>query len=121
MTRGDRIVVLVVVALAVAAWPIAGLAAGGAPDASVAIVTGPDATYRVPLDAERRLEVRGLDGTVTVRVGERSVRVTESECRDGLCVGRGAIEAPGEAIVCAPNGVTVRISGRADAPDALIR
>jgi len=121
VTRGDRIVVLVVVALAVAAWPIAGLAAGGASGAPVAVVTGPDVTYRVPLDAERRLEVRGLDGTVTVDIDDCSARVAESECRDGLCVSRGTIEAPGEAIVCAPNGVTVRISGRADAPDALIR
>ncbi len=119
MTRGDRIVIAVVVVLAIAAWPLAGAAAGR--DAAVAIVTGPDATYRVPLDAPRRLDVRGLDSTVTVVVEGGSVRVAESGCPDRLCVERGAVDAAGAAIVCAPNGVTVRIGGRADAPDALIR
>ena len=119
MTRGDRIVVAVVAVLAIAAWPLAGMAAGQ--DAAVAVIVGPGATYRVPLDAARRLDVAGLHGTVTVVVGAGSVRVTESDCRDHLCVERGAIDAPGAAIVCAPNGVTVRIGGRDDAPDALIR
>jgi len=119
VTRGDRIVVAVVVILAIAAWPLAGLAAGRA--AAVAVITGPYATYRVPLDTSRRVDVRGLESTVTVVVGAGSVRVAESGCRDRLCVRRGAIDAAGAAIVCAPNGVTVRIGGRDDAPDALIR
>jgi hypothetical protein len=119
VTRGDRIVVAVVAILAIAAWPLAGMAAGG--DAAVAVITAPDATYRVPLDASRRLDIAGLHGTVTVVVGAGSVRVSGSDCRDHLCVERGTIDAPGAAIVCAPNGVTVRIGGRADAPDALIR
>jgi hypothetical protein len=119
VTRGDRIVVAVVVVLAIAAWPLAGMAAGR--DASVAIVTGPYATYRVPLDTPRRLDLRGLESTVTVVVGGGSVHVAESGCRDRLCVHRGAIDEAGTAIVCAPNGVTVRIGGRDDAPDVLIR
>ena len=119
MTRGDRIVVMLVAALALAAWPLAGMASGH--DASVAVIAGPRATYRVPLDATRRLDVRGLESTVTIVVEHGSVRVADSGCRDRLCVQSGAISAAGSAIVCAPNGVTVRIGGRADAPDALIR
>ena len=119
MTRGDRIVVALVAALALASWPLAGMASGR--DASVAVITGPRASYRVPLDATRRLDVRGLESTVTVVVEHGSVRVVDSGCRDRLCVRSGAISAPGSAIVCAPNGVSVRIGGRADAPDAIIR
>jgi hypothetical protein len=119
VTRGDRIVVAVVAVLAIAAWPLAGMAAGGG--SAIAVVTGPSATYRVPLDTPRTLELKGLESTVTVVVEDGSVRVASSGCRDHLCVRRGAIEAAGAAIVCAPNGVTVRIGGRADAPDALIR
>lgn len=121
MTRGDRIVVLLVAALAVAAWPIAGLASGGGSGAAIAIVTGPTRTYEMPLSAQRSLSVRGLDGTVTVEVAGGTVRVADSTCRDHLCVRRGAIRAAGDTIVCAPNGVTVRIAGRSDAPDALTR
>jgi hypothetical protein len=117
--RGDRIVIAVVVVLAIAAWPLAGMAAGS--DAAVAVVTGPNATYRVPLDTPRTLKVTGLESTVTVVVEDGAVSVAFSGCRDHLCVQRGAVHAAGDAIVCAPNGVTVRIGGRADAPDALIR
>ena len=119
MTRGDRIVIAAVVVLALAAWPLASIASGCS--AQVAVITGPGVTYRVPLDSSRLLEVRGLEGTVTVVVERGSVRVAGSSCRDRLCVRRGAIDAAGTAIVCAPNGVTVRIGGRADAPDALVR
>jgi hypothetical protein len=119
VTRGDRIVVALVAALALAAWPLAGIAAGNG--AAVAVITGPYASYRVPLAAERRLDVRGLESTVTIVVEHGSVRVAESGCRDRLCVEQGAVAAPGGAVVCAPNGVTVRIGGESDAPDALIR
>lgn len=119
MTRGDRIVVAVVALLALAAWPLASAAAGGA--ARVVVVSGPSATYRIPLDVPRRLEVRGLESTVTVVVEDGSVRVTDSGCRDRLCVRRGSVDVAGAAIVCAPNGVTVRIGGARNAPDALIR
>lgn len=119
MTGGDRMVIAVVAALAIAAWPLAGMAAGG--DSAVAVITGPNATYRVPLDTPRTLELTGLESAVTVVVEGGSVRVTESGCRDHLCVQRGAVGSAGDAIVCAPNGITVRIGGRADAPDALIR
>lgn len=119
MTRGDRIVVLCVAVLALAAWPLAGMAAGGA--GAVAVVTGPDRTYRVPLDASRTLEADGLESAVTIVVEDARVRVSKSGCRDRLCVERGAIHRAGDAIVCAPNGVTVRIEGRTDAPDALVR
>ena len=119
MTRGDRIVIAAVVVLAIAAWPLAGMAAGR--DAAVAVITGPDATYRIPLDTPRTLDVRGLESIVTVVVEGGSARVAESGCRDRLCIQQGPIDAAGTAIVCAPNGVTVRIGGRADAPDALIR
>lgn len=120
MTSGDRIVIAVVAALAAAAWPLSALA-GAAGRSDTAVITGPRGTSEVRLDEPRRVTVEGLRGPVTLVVDGDAVRVVASSCPDKLCVHRGAIAAPGAAIVCAPNAVTVRIGGDADAPDAVIR
>ena len=120
MTSGDRIVIALVAVLAVAAWPLSALA-GAAGRSDVAVITGPRGTSEVRLDDPRRLTVEGLRGPVTIVVGDGAVHVVSSSCPDKLCVHRGAIAAPGAAIVCAPNAVTIRIGGDADAPDANVR
>lgn len=119
MTRGDRIVVVVVALLAVLAWPATMLAAAGRSD--VAIVTGPSGTTQVSLGSDRVLEVEGLRGIVRIEVSGESVRVAESACPDHLCVAQGRVSAPGAAIVCVPNGVSVRLGGGAHALDSVVR
>jgi hypothetical protein len=120
VTSGDRAVIAIVAALAAAAWPLAALASSAARSDSV-VVSGPRGESVLRLDEPRRVTVEGLRGPVTLVVGGDAVRVVASSCPDKLCVHQGALAAPGAAIVCAPNGVTVRIGGDADAPDALVR
>lgn len=120
MTRGDRIVVAVVAALALAAWPIAALA-GASGRADVAVVSGPAGETEVRLDAPGDYAIEGLRGSVRLIVEGGSIRAAASTCSDKLCVGQGRVHTTGSAIVCVPNGVTVRIGGGEDAPDAIVR
>jgi hypothetical protein len=119
VTRGDRIVIAIVAVLAAAAWPLSALAGAGRSD--TAVITGPLGTSEVRIGEPRRLTVEGLRGRVSLVIDDDSVRIVESSCPDKLCVERGAIDAPGSTIVCAPNAVTVRIGGDADALDAHVR
>ena len=119
MIRGDRVVIAVVALLAALAWPVSFLAAAGGVDSVV--VTGPRGTTRLALDADASADVEGLDGTVRVLVEDGSVRVSDSSCPDQLCVGQGTFSRPGAAIVCAPNGVTVRVGGGDRGLDAVVR
>jgi uncharacterized protein YggE len=75
VTRADRIVVVIVVALAALSWPAMLLATGGTARAETVTVTGPGARYTVPLTAERTLHVRGLVSDVAVVVDHGTVRV----------------------------------------------
>lgn len=119
MTSGDRIVVAIVVALALLEWPASVLATGGFAVQKVVTVTAPGHSYAVPLSAERTIDVHGLEGTVTVVVDGGEVAVTEAACPDHICVRQGRVGSG--AIVCVPNGVTVRIGGGPDALDAQVR
>lgn len=119
MTRGDRLIVAVVAALAVASWPVAILATGGASAGRTVTVDGPQGGLAVPLAAQRHLEVAGLGGHVEVVVRGGRVRVVASTCPDQLCVRQGAVSSG--AIVCVPNGVSVKVGGGEDALDAYVR
>lgn len=120
MTRSDLIVVIAVAIIAAAAWPIAVLARAGSLG-DVAVVTGPGGSSELRLDAPRRVVIEGTNGEVTLEVEGSAVRVVDSTCTDRLCIGQGRISARGAALVCVPNGVTVRVGGDRDAPDAVVR
>jgi len=120
VTRGDRIVVAVVAALALAAFPLAALAVASA-RTDIALVAGPTGSSELRLDAPGRFVVEGLTGSVELVVEDGAVRAVASSCADKLCIHQGRARSAGSAIVCVPNGVTVRIGGGEDAPDAVVR
>lgn len=50
-------------------------------------------------------------GSVTVEVKDGKISVTDSDCPDKTCVKTGLISKNGEASVCVPNKVAVKIEG----------
>lgn len=107
MTRGDRLVMCAVAALALLAVPVSGLALSHAVDG--VILSGPGGTTHVSLDEPGRYEVVGSRGVVTFEVSKGSVRAVSADCPDGVCVRSGAVR-PGRPVVCAPNGVSAMTS-----------
>jgi hypothetical protein len=118
VTRGDRIIVIAIALAALLAWPVLRLAS--ASTAEVARISGPGGESELRLDAGRTVQVQGLHGTVTVSVGPSGARVISSTCPDKLCVQQGVVGAGG-SIVCAPNGVSIRVGGGSNALDAVVR
>jgi len=119
VTRGDRLVVAVVVAVAALAWPASYLAAAGRAD--VVVVTSPAGTSEIPLRPDRTLVVEGARGPVTVEVRDGAVRVVDAPCPDKLCVRQGSVSSAGSALVCVPGGVSLRVGGGSGALDAIVR
>ncbi len=69
---------------------------------------------------DRILPVLSNGYALTVVIQNGAVSVTESDCPDGVCVNSGAVSRAGQAIVCVPAGVTVRIDGiRTDDADII--
>lgn len=120
VTRGDWIVVLVVLVAAALSYPAAGVAAEGSAD--TATIESPAGSSSVSLSEEADLHVEGRTGGLDVRVSGGSVRVFSARCPDKRCMRMGPATEPGDVIVCVPNGISVTIGGeRADALDAVSR
>ncbi|MHB8895152.1 MAG: NusG domain II-containing protein [Candidatus Geothermincolia bacterium] len=60
----------------------------------------------------RKFVVRGVDGTSTVVVKDGRIRMVQSHCRDKICVGVGWLDSRGKEIICLPNRVVVRVTGK---------
>jgi hypothetical protein len=119
MTRGDVLVVIAIVAVALLSVPSAG--AMLAPAGGAAVLHGPGGSTTVDLSSPGTYVVEGRSGQVEFRVADGEVFATSAECPDHLCVGMGAA-APGRPVVCAPNGVSASIvSGRGEGLDAVSR
>jgi hypothetical protein len=119
MTRGDALVVIAIVALALLSVPSAG--AMLAPAGGAAVLNGPGGSTNVDLSSPGTYVVEGHAGRVEFRVVDGKVFAASAECPDHLCVNMGAA-APGRPVVCAPNGVSASIvSGQGEGLDAISR
>jgi len=103
VTRADRILLVVLVAITVMSAP---LVTWAMPAKGAVSIVGPYGTTQVDPNLDSAYRVEGRLGTVTVVVRDGAVFCSESECPDEVCVHSGDLAA-GRPIVCAPNGVVV--------------
>ncbi|MDR2635151.1 MAG: NusG domain II-containing protein [Clostridiales bacterium] len=66
--------------------------------------------YSLPLDEDTEVSVGG-DDHFRVKIENRSVFVSHSDCPGQNCVYAGAINAEGGAIICLPNKIVIRVVG----------
>lgn len=72
------------------------------------------------LSENRVIPVHHNGYSLTVVIENGAVSVEQSDCPDGVCVNSGAVSRAGQAIVCVPAEVTVRIDGsRSDDADII--
>ena len=118
MTRGDVLVVIAVVALALLSVPSA--AAMLAPAGEAVILRGPGGSTTVDLTSPGTYVVEGHSGRVVFSVTGGEVTAAAADCPDCLCVRMGAA-APGRPVVCAPNGVSATLARGGERLDAVSR
>lgn len=86
-----------------------------------AVIRTPTEDFRLPLYEDTLLTVIGNGGlTVTVAVGNGTVRVSAADCPDQVCVHTGALSKNGQTAACLPSGITVTVESD-DGPDAVAR
>ncbi|MDF1541643.1 MAG: NusG domain II-containing protein [Anaerosomatales bacterium] len=117
MTRGDVLVAIAVVAVALLTVPSA--VAMLAPAGDAAVLRGPAGSTTVSTTSPGTYVVEGHAGRVVFRVVGGQVMATAADCPDRLCVRMGAA-APGRPVVCAPNGVSATLE-RGEELDAVSR
>jgi hypothetical protein len=65
--------------------------------------------YKLPLNNDTAIVVKGIIGDTIVEIKNRKVRIKESPCPNKICVHQGWIDSG--AIICLPNRVMVFIEG----------
>ncbi|MCD6281379.1 MAG: NusG domain II-containing protein [Deltaproteobacteria bacterium] len=117
ITLADKILVGVLV-LVVVLWSFL-LFHGKAKDLKVEIYNK-DGLYGVyPLSETRTIRVPGPLGYTVVYIESGKAYIQISPCPNKICVHMGKIWLPSQSVVCIPNRVVVRISGKVRHFDAL--
>ena len=102
----DFILAAVVTVLAALIWTIPLRAESG----SVAHISQGENEFSVSLSVDGEYELRGC--TAVVENGK--IFISKTECPDRICEKTGKISRAGEAIICVPQRVEIRISGDTD-------
>jgi hypothetical protein len=112
---GDILVVLLVLAAAGASMVLVSRANAGEKGSLAVVEVNGREVRRVTLgsgQAARTITVKGWQGPSTFEVKDGRVRMVKSACRDKICVGVGWIDSGGRSIICLPNRVVIRVTGK---------
>ena len=113
--KADIILFIVLVVTGIAASAVLAMhGVNSGADAKVIIKSGGTLYATYPLSDEQTIVVPApgqsdSDDYNTVVISDGKVEVTESSCKNQVCVKHGAISQTGESIVCLPNRLVVTI------------
>jgi hypothetical protein len=104
--------ILVVVAFSIYAY-------SGGEEGSVARIETQEAEFVYALQENQEFDLEGPLGETHVEVADGRIHVTESPCREKICIAAGWASKSGEWIACLPNRIFIRVEGgEAQAVDA---
>lgn len=85
---------------------------GAASGAEVEVEVAGRRALDLDLRRDGVFDVAGTLGTTRIEVRDRRLRVLSSPCPRQLCRHEGWVGSAGQLLVCAPNGVVIRLPGR---------
>ena len=110
-TRTDKIVIVSLVLLSLAAYPIIRLRSAG--DAAFLEIKTMGESYAVvKMDEPKTVTVPGMLGDSVIEIDENGARFIETAGPDRDCIDQGYITDAGEMAVCVPNRVLIRVIGK---------
>ena len=109
--KGDMVLIVVILALAAAAYFGIKFYQRMSTKEPVAVVTVDGDEYgRFPLDQDVKEKIELPDGAYNILVvKDGAADITDASCPDGICVNHRAISRQSDTIVCLPNKVVVEI------------
>lgn len=116
--KNDMFLILILLLTAGSWWGYTWWSAQNAGASEVQIWQDKALVGTYPLDASQPVTLP-LDSTYghnVLVIENGAVRMTKSDCPDQVCVRTGAIDKPGQTIVCLPNRVVIEISGSKESP-----
>lgn len=108
--KGDIAVVAVILAVAAFAALIPCFMNKNRESSQVVILINGEETDRYPLSEDKIITVSDHDGGYNlILISGGSVKVTDADCPDKLCVKQREISRSGESIICLPHKLVIMI------------
>lgn len=114
MTKGDKLLIILVIVLSFSAMGYIRLQAFSKNEKYISIQVSGDEVKRIILDSKllgEKIPIESQYGYNLIELGEDKVRVIEADCPDKIDVKQGWISGIGETIVCLPNRMVIEIKG----------
>jgi hypothetical protein len=115
---GDYLIIAVVIGLIIFLFSRSYSLDGAA---KMVEITGSDFSGTYDPQQSLEVEVMGPLGVTVVNIEDGEAWVSESPCRDKICIKMGKVARPGEHAVCIPNRVIVQMAGARDSIDGISR
>lgn len=109
LSRGEKITVMILLAVCIAAAVIIHLIPADDPAYAVISADG-EVVIRRPLSEEGEFSVPEIPN-MKFEISDGGVRVTESDCPDKICIKTGRVTGENMSAVCMPNKVIVTVEG----------
>jgi hypothetical protein len=110
-TRADKIVIVALVLLSLAAYPIIKMyGTGGGAVLEIESMGEPYAV--VEMNQRETVTVPGALGDSVIEIDENGARFIETAGGDTSCIEQGYVTDAGEMAVCVPNRVLIRVVGK---------
>ena len=110
ITPGDKILVVFILNLGIIS--LIALNHLRQPGDFVTIEVNGQVIHQLDLNISQEVTVKGPIGETKIKINQNSARVVHSDCPEKICVKTGKIHLAGEMIVCVPNKVVVKITGK---------
>ncbi|MDH4099851.1 MAG: NusG domain II-containing protein [Nitrospirota bacterium] len=118
-TWGDRLLVVILAVITLAAFPLVG--AGTRQSDIVIIEVDGKPVKKVSLKNDGQFTIHGVIGDAVFEVKEGKVHAESAPCSNKVCIHQGWTNMPWKLLVCIPNKVVVRPvdAGGANGVDAV--
>ncbi len=114
LRTGDKIILIIVIVSLVCGISLRILFANGSSKIVLIMVDG-KLFEEIPLSVNaghnEDILVESKEGYLSVEISNGKVRVTDSTCKDKLCIKEGEISKVGDTIICLPNRISISIIG----------
>ena len=117
MTKGDKVLIIVVIIVSLLSLGFAKTNFSNYSDKYISVQVNGKEYKKIIFDNTvigKEIPIETEFGYNLIKIGDEEVMVIDASCPDKIDVLQGAISKPGEMIVCLPNRLVVEIKGTSE-------
>ncbi len=114
LTKSDKLIIVLILILSILSYAVTLLGVSSeAPEAVVVTVNGKLYAYYdlADITSSQTVKINTEFGSNTLKITSDGAQMTDADCKDKFDIKCGKITKVGQIIVCAPNRVSVKLTG----------